>query len=61
MTGMGRPIVSASPPGSSWISSAVHEAPTMIASGWKRSKASWQASLKSPAVSNPRSRAWKVV
>ena len=27
----------AKPPGSSWINSAVHEAPTRRASGWKRS------------------------
>jgi hypothetical protein len=35
--GTGMPMVSAMPPGSSWISSAVQEAPTIIACGWNRS------------------------
>jgi hypothetical protein len=61
MTGIATPEVAASPPGSSWISSAVQEAPTMIASGWKRAAASRRAVLNSSAVSPPRSRAWKVV
>ena len=58
---MPKPKLSASPPGSSWISSAVHEAPTIIACGRNRSAASAQAVRNSSAVSEPRSRAWNVV
>jgi hypothetical protein len=57
MTGISRRIACAIPAGSSWISSAVHEAPTSMAAGLNRATASRAADWNSSAVSLPRSRA----
>ena len=58
---MSRPSVERARPGRPGSVSAVQDAPTMIASGLKRSTARAHAVLKISAVSLPRSRAWKVV